>query len=126
MVIAVKALACELLHEHGLPLSRLSTAEIRRAVIDRGIVASIGESTVWRWLSDDAIRPWCHRSWIFPRDPQFQEKAAPILDLYESRWRGKPRVLPPDIYGKFYSSMREEFPRSYVIIEKCEIVYNLK
>jgi hypothetical protein len=95
VVIAVKALACELPHEHGLPLSRLSTAEIRRAVIDRGIVASIGESTVWRWLSDDAIRPWCHRSWIFPRDPQFQEKAAPILDLYEGRWRGKP-LTPND------------------------------
>ena len=24
-----------------------------------------------RWLADDAIRPWQHRSWIFPRDPRF-------------------------------------------------------
>jgi transposase len=90
VVIAIKALACELPHEHGLPLSRLSTSEICRAAIDRGLVASIGETTVWRWLSEDAIRPWSHRSWIFPRDPQFQEKASPILDLYEGRWRGKP------------------------------------
>lgn len=88
-MIAVKALACELPHEHGLPLSRLSTSEIRRAAIERGIVASIGTTTVWRWLSEDAIRPWSHRSWIFPRDPDFFEKAGRVLDLYQGRWRGK-------------------------------------
>jgi transposase len=89
VVIAVKALACELPHEHGLPVSRLSKSEIRRAAIERGLVASIGDSTVWRWLSEDAIRPWCHRSWIFPRDPEFQQKAARVLDLYEGKWRGR-------------------------------------
>lgn len=89
VVVAVKALACELPHEHGIPVSRLSTAEIRRAAVDRGLVASIGKTTVWRWLSEDAIRPWCHRSWIFPRDPDFRQKAGRVLDLYEGRWRGK-------------------------------------
>jgi hypothetical protein len=39
-------------------------------------------------LSEDAIRPWNFRSWIFPRDPQFKAKAGPILDLYEGRWEG--------------------------------------
>jgi hypothetical protein len=29
-------------------------ADLRRAAIDRGIVASIGETTIWRWLSEDA------------------------------------------------------------------------
>ena len=90
VVVAVKALACELPHEHGLPLSRLSVPEIKRAAIARGIVASIGETTIWRWLSEDAIHPWTHRSWIFPRDPAFEEKAGRILDLYEGTWDGKP------------------------------------
>jgi transposase len=90
VVVAVKALACELPHEHGIPVSRLSKSEIQRAAIERGIVASIGETTVWRWLAEDAIRPWSYRSWIFPRDPDFQQKAARILDLYEGKWRGKP------------------------------------
>jgi hypothetical protein len=63
--------------------------EIKRAVIERGIVASIGESTLWRWLAEDAIRPWTHRSWIFPRDPAFEQKAGRVLDLYEGRWEGK-------------------------------------
>ena len=57
-------------------------------MIDRGLVASIGETTLWRWLAEDAIRPWSHRSWIFPRDPDFERKAARVLDLYEGRWQG--------------------------------------
>ncbi|MFZ4478754.1 MAG: hypothetical protein ACOYNZ_02545 [Rhodoferax sp.] len=52
------------------------------------LVARISNSTVWRWLHDDAIRPWQHRCWIFPRDPHFQLKAGRILDLYERRWQG--------------------------------------
>ena len=89
MVVAIKALACELPHEHGLPLARLSVPEIRREALQRGLVASIGETTVWRWLAEDAIRPWHHRSWLFPRDPDFEEKAARILDLYAGLWRGR-------------------------------------
>ena len=90
MVVAVKAIACELPHDLGLPLSRISTADLQREVIARGIVATIGQTTLWRWLSEDAIRPWTHRSWVFPRDPDFEKKASPILDLYERRWRRKP------------------------------------
>ena len=37
---------------------------------------------------EDAIKPWRHRSWIFPRDPQFAVKAARVLDLYERIWDG--------------------------------------
>jgi hypothetical protein len=90
VVVAIKALACELPSELNMPLSRLSMAEIRDETIRRGLVASIGKTTLWRWLSEDAIRPWYHRTWIFPRDPQFSEKAGRILDLYEGFWEGAP------------------------------------
>jgi hypothetical protein len=50
---------------------------------------------VWRWLGEDAIRPWAHRCWIFPRDPAFAEKAGRVLDLYEGRWKGR-RLTPDD------------------------------
>jgi len=53
-------------------------------------VASISDSTIWRWLHEDAIRPWRYRSWIFPRDTQFAAKAGQILDLYERVWNGHP------------------------------------
>lgn len=88
--MAIKALACELPYESEVPLSRWSVPEIRRAIIERGLVASIGESTLWRWLSEDAIRPWAHRTWIFPRDPAFEYKAGRVLDLYHGEWAGKP------------------------------------
>jgi hypothetical protein len=71
-------------------LSRFSVSDIRTEVLAQGIVAQISGSTLWRWLSSDAIRPWRHRSWIFPRDPEFVKKAAPVLDLYEGLWRGRP------------------------------------
>ena len=51
-----------------------------------GLVARISDSTVWRWLHADAIRPWRHRCWIFPRDPDFAVKAGRILDLYQRIW----------------------------------------
>src|SRR5215207_7710971 len=88
-IAEVKALACELPAQSGTPLSRWSTAEIARAAIQRGIVAQVAGITVWRWLAEDAIRPWNYRSWIFPRDPRFAERAGPILDLYEGRWEGE-------------------------------------
>ena len=56
----------------------------------QGIVAQVSGTTLWRWLNADALRPWQHRSWIFPRDPDFARKAGRILDLYARRWEGRP------------------------------------
>jgi hypothetical protein len=67
-----------------------SMSEINREAFRRGLVASIGETTIWRWLSEDAIRPWTHRSWIFPRYPLFAHKAGRVLDLSEGIWQGRP------------------------------------
>ncbi len=86
----VKALACELPATRGLPLSRLSTADIVREAQRCGLVATLSDKTVWRWLHEDAIRPWQHRTWIFPRDPDFAAKAGRILDLYAREWEGRP------------------------------------
>jgi hypothetical protein len=95
-VAEVKALACELPAQTGVPLSRWSAAELAVEAVKRGIVATIAAITVWRWLHEDAIRPWNYRSWIFPRDPEFADKAGRILDLYEGRWEGK--LLEPGDY----------------------------
>jgi hypothetical protein len=91
----VIAMACELPAASGVPLSRWSSAELAREAVTRGIVERISDVTVWRWLSRDAIKPWQHRSWIFPRDPRFAERAGPILDLYAGRWQGE-RLHPGD------------------------------
>ena len=86
-IAEVKAVACEPPSE-GCPLSRRSTADVHRLVLERGICGA-SHSTIVRWLREDAIRPWRYRSWIFPTDPEFAEKAGRILDLYEGRWDGK-------------------------------------
>jgi hypothetical protein len=91
----VKAIACELAATHGRPLGRFSRTELHRLVIERG-VTDASASTLWRWLHDDAIKPWQTRSWIFPRDPAFAEKAGRVLDLYARLFEGK--RLRPDEY----------------------------
>lgn len=95
VVMEVKALACQLPSERDLPFSRLSHTDIAHEAVRNGIVASISGATVWRWLSNDAIKPWQYRSWIFPRDPDFAKKASYVLDLYQGIWGGK-RLRPND------------------------------
>lgn len=90
LVVQIKALACEMPCTYEVPLSRWSVADLTRQASKSGLVATISDSTVWRWLHEDAIRPWRYRSWIFPRDPDFPQKAGRILDLYERVWEGQP------------------------------------
>jgi transposase len=96
VVAQVKALACSLPAEHGLPLSRWSCQDLAGEAVTRGITEALSGSTVRRWLDADAIKPWQHRSWIFPRDPDFAAKAERVLDLYDRWWQG--RRLRPDEY----------------------------
>src|SRR6478672_12398120 len=59
----------------------------RRRRRDRRVTSP---ATVRRWLSEDAIKPWQYRSWIFITDPDFAVKAQRVLDLYDRTWKGKP------------------------------------
>jgi transposase len=85
----VKAMACGLPAETGVPLARWSSSELASEVVSRGLVPAVSASTVRRWLRADAIKPWQCRSWIFPRDPDFAAKAARVLDLYDRLWNGR-------------------------------------
>jgi len=88
LLVRVKSIACELPGKLGVPLSRWSIPELARHVRESGLEASISDITIWRWLHEDAISPWQHRCWIFPRDPLFAERAGRILDLYGRTWQG--------------------------------------
>jgi hypothetical protein len=89
-IASVKAVACELPAQMELPFSRFSIEEIRRVVIEKGVVEAISVTTLWEWLHEDGLRPWTHRPWIFPRDPDFLRKGSLVLDLYHRIWDGKP------------------------------------
>jgi transposase len=85
----VVAMACTLPAEQDVPLSRWSSPEIARELTVRCQVA-VSASSVRRWLAADALKPWQHRSWISIRDPDFEAKAARVLDLYAGIWDGHP------------------------------------
>src|SRR5258708_4322490 len=80
----------------GRERENLLVLGLAREAVARGICEQISGITVWRWLSEDAIKPWQYRSWIFPRDPDFTVKAGRILDLYAGRWEGE--LLHPGDY----------------------------
>lgn len=90
----MKALACELPARRDQPLGRYSTADVARFVAGRPGAPAMSRSTVWRILDRDALKPWRHRSWLFPRDPRFAETAGRVLDLYQGVWDG--RALAPE------------------------------
>ena len=72
----MKALACELPADSDVPLAKWSWPDLAIEAWRRGIVESVSASTVRRWLSTDALKPWQHRSRIFARDLHFAVKAA--------------------------------------------------
>jgi transposase len=87
----VVALACERPAERDVPLSRYSLSELAaEAARVLGTQGGPSRSSIWRWLMQDALRPWRHECWIFPRDAHFLERAGPVLDLYACRWQGQP------------------------------------
>jgi len=90
----VVALACELPAVRQDPLSRYSTGDLARLIADHPAAPPLSRSTIWRILDRHVLKPWQYRSWLFPRDPQFAEKAGRVLDLYAGVWEGEP--LGPD------------------------------
>jgi hypothetical protein len=84
----VTAMACETVAQTKLPLSRQSIADLTMRARE-ALQKDISSSTVWRILHEAAIKPWQYKHWIFPRDPAFEEKARPILDLYAGVWQGQ-------------------------------------
>ena len=85
---AIIALACELPATRQLPLSRLSYSDIH-AEVSRELNPCPSRSTIAAWLAQAAIRPWTYTMWVTPRDPRFEQKAAPVLDLYNGLWDSK-------------------------------------
>jgi hypothetical protein len=72
------------------PAARWNCLDLAVEATRRGVVSSVSASSVRRWLAADAIKPWQHRSWIFPRDPDFAFKAGRVLDLYARTFDGIP------------------------------------
>lgn len=92
----VIAIVCETLYDHKLPLSRFSTSDLHRIVIQEQGLADLSHASLARILDQNALKPWRYRYWLFPRDPDFINKACVILDLYAGFWEGQ--RLDPNEY----------------------------
>jgi transposase len=97
----VVALACQLPAATGVPLSRWTGPELLAEVARAGAEDELSASSVLRILAEHPVKPWQYRSWISPRDPDFEAKATVILDLYQGFYQGKPlrpgdRILSVD------------------------------
>jgi transposase len=86
---AVVALACQLPAVSGVPLARWTGPELLTE-ITAGLAGSLSLSSVRRILADHPVKPWQYRSWIYPRDPDFEAKAKVVLDLYQGFYQGEP------------------------------------
>jgi hypothetical protein len=77
-VAEVKAIACEVPATHGLPLGRFTRTELHRLVIERG-VTDASATTIWRWLHEDAIKPWQVRLGCSRATPTSKRRRAGCL-----------------------------------------------
>jgi DDE superfamily endonuclease/Homeodomain-like domain len=78
----VVALACSAPRQYGKAWPRGSGEKLAQVAVEQHLVAPIAPSTIRGWLRADKIKPWRYQSWQHSTDPQFVEKAVPVLDLY--------------------------------------------
>jgi len=78
----IVALACSAPRQYGKPWQRWSGEKLAQVAVEQGIVTAIAPGTIRSWLRADKIKPWRYHSWQHSTDPQFVEKAVPVLDLY--------------------------------------------
>jgi hypothetical protein len=78
----VVALACSAPRQYGKPWQRWSGEKLAAVAVEQPIVVGIAPGTSRRWLRADKIKSWRYHSWQHSTDPQFVEKATPVLDLY--------------------------------------------
>jgi hypothetical protein len=65
-----------------LPYSRWTVDLLANALIEKGIVPSIGRETVPLWLRTADVKPHRVKYWLKSYDPDFEMKKDRIIDLY--------------------------------------------
>ena len=84
-ITQILALACEPPERSGRPITQWTYKELADEARKRGIVASISESQVGRYLRDAELQPHKSRYWLNAKekDPQqFQQKVEAVCDCY--------------------------------------------
>jgi transposase len=85
-ITLILALACEPPERSGRPITQWTARELADEAKKRGIVTSISEAQVRRYLHEAELQPHKSRYWLNARekDPQqFQQKVAVVCDCYQ-------------------------------------------
>jgi hypothetical protein len=77
----ITALACSSPRAHGKAWPRWSGEKLAAVAVEQQMVTSISPGTIRAWRRRDKIKPWRYHSWQHSTDPQFVDKAVPVLDL---------------------------------------------
>jgi transposase len=84
-ITQILALACEPPEKSGRPITQWTQKELADEAKKRGIVASISQSQIGRYLRDAELQPHKSRYWLNAKekDPQqFQQKVERVCDGY--------------------------------------------
>jgi transposase len=86
-VAQILAVACEPPEKSGRPITHWTRDELRDEVVQRGLVPSISESQVGRFLRQAALQPQRRKMWIntTEKDPiQFQQQVEAVCETYRA------------------------------------------
>jgi len=77
--------------------SGMGSDRVEKLVSDaQGLIsAPVSVTSLLRILAENPVRPWQYQSWIYPGAPDFEARAAVILDLYQGYYQGQ-RLRPGD------------------------------
>src|SRR5262249_58358830 len=85
-VTQIVALACEPPEQSGRPITHWTYKELAEEAKKRGLVASISEAQVGRYLREAELQPHKSRYWLNTKekDPQrFQQQVEAVCDCYQ-------------------------------------------
>ena len=127
-VTQILAVACEPPEMSGRPITHWTVQELTDEVIERGIVASISPSQVYRYLREAALQPHKSRYWLntTEKDPaRFEAQVKAVCDTYraapeQERVHQTHTVCVDEMTG--LQALERIAPSKPMIAGKCQLI----
>jgi len=127
-VTQILAVACEPPEKSGRPITHWTVQELTEEVIQRGIVASISASQVYRYLREAAMQPHKSRYWLntTEKDPKrFEAQVKAVCDTYlaapeQERVHQTHTVCVDEMTG--LQALERIAPSKPMIAGKCQLI----
>jgi len=80
--VDVVSIASSRTDDHGCQATRWSLDDIARTILNQNHAEAMSRSTIWRILEEADLKPHKSQYWLNSHDPDFDEKARDICQLY--------------------------------------------